>query len=175
MTSSRIRRPNFTAERTTCRAGRRARRRTGWLPEISPSWAMTPAAWRLVPSLANAAPFLVRWPGVTQSHLTGVTLCRPASAYFTVPRYGGQDGQLLARYDKNPPLRCGSPDGKPPRSKRFSRHRPYRPVVDCAGLCRLGLSICYDRAFRSSTPSGWSWEHELDDSSRLSAPFTQDH
>ena len=60
----------------------------------------------------------------------------------------GRDGQLLARYDKIHLFDVDLPDGVPYReSTTVTSGRELPPVVDVPGLCRVGLSICYDVRF----------------------------
>lgn len=60
----------------------------------------------------------------------------------------GRDGQLLARYDKIHLFDVDLPDGIPYReSTTVTPGRDLPPVVDVPGLCKVGLSICYDVRF----------------------------
>ncbi len=60
----------------------------------------------------------------------------------------GRDGQLLARYDKIHLFDVDLPDGNTYReSETFTAGESLPPVVDVPGLCRIGLSICYDVRF----------------------------
>ncbi len=60
----------------------------------------------------------------------------------------GRDGQLLARYDKIHLFDVDLPDGNTYReSETFISGKNLPPVVDVPGLCRVGLSICYDIRF----------------------------
>ena len=59
-----------------------------------------------------------------------------------------RDGQLLARYDKIHLFDVDLPDGNTYReSATVDAGRSLPPVVDVPGLCRVGLSICYDVRF----------------------------
>ncbi len=60
----------------------------------------------------------------------------------------GRDGQLLARYDKIHLFDVDLPDGNTYReSETVTPGEELPPVVDVPGLCRVGLSICYDVRF----------------------------
>ncbi len=60
----------------------------------------------------------------------------------------GRDGQLLARYDKIHLFDVDLPDGnKYQESATIVPGQTLPPVVDVPGLCRVGLSICYDVRF----------------------------
>ncbi len=60
----------------------------------------------------------------------------------------GQDGQLLARYDKIHLFDVDLPDGNTYReSSTIVSGELQPPVVDIPGLCKVGLSICYDVRF----------------------------
>ncbi len=60
----------------------------------------------------------------------------------------GRDGQLLARYDKLHLFDVDLPDGNTYReSATITPGQELPPVVDVPGLCRVGLSICYDVRF----------------------------
>ncbi len=60
----------------------------------------------------------------------------------------GRDGQLLARYDKIHLFDVDLPDGNTYReSETFTPGDSLPPVVDVPGLCRVGMSICYDVRF----------------------------
>ena len=60
----------------------------------------------------------------------------------------GRDGQLLARYDKIHLFDVDLPDGNTYReSSTFLSGEEVPPVVDVPGLCKIGLSICYDVRF----------------------------
>ena len=59
-----------------------------------------------------------------------------------------RDGQLLARYDKIHLFDVDLPDGNTYReSATVNPGRELPPVVDVPGLCKVGLSICYDVRF----------------------------
>ena len=60
----------------------------------------------------------------------------------------GKDGQTLARYDKIHLFDVDLPDGNTYReSATVKPGQELPPVVDVPGLCRVGLSICYDVRF----------------------------
>ena len=60
----------------------------------------------------------------------------------------GRDGQILASYDKIHLFDVDLPDGSSYReSACFSSGSTAPPVVDVPGLCKVGLSICYDVRF----------------------------
>ena len=60
----------------------------------------------------------------------------------------GRDGQLLARYDKIHLFDVDLPEGNTYReSATITSGQELPPVVDVPGLCRVGLSICYDVRF----------------------------
>jgi predicted amidohydrolase len=60
----------------------------------------------------------------------------------------GKDGQILARYDKIHLFDVDLPDGNTYReSATVQPGQSLPPVVDVPGLCRVGLSICYDVRF----------------------------
>jgi len=60
----------------------------------------------------------------------------------------GRDGQLLSRYDKIHLFDVDLPDGSTYReSASFSPGSTHPPVVSIPGLCRVGVSICYDVRF----------------------------
>ncbi len=60
----------------------------------------------------------------------------------------GRDGQLLARYDKIHLFDVDLPEGNTyQESATTTSGRELPPVVDVPGLCRVGLSICYDVRF----------------------------
>lgn len=60
----------------------------------------------------------------------------------------GRDGQLLARYDKIHLFDVDLPEGNTYReSATITPGNELPPVVDVPGLCRVGLSICYDVRF----------------------------
>ena len=59
-----------------------------------------------------------------------------------------RDGQLLAQYDKIHLFDVDLPDGNTYReSATIQSGQTLPPVVDIPGLCRVGLSICYDVRF----------------------------
>ena len=59
-----------------------------------------------------------------------------------------RDGQLLARYDKIHLFDVDLPDGNTYReSATIKSGQSPPPVVEIPGLCRVGLSICYDVRF----------------------------
>ncbi len=60
----------------------------------------------------------------------------------------GRDGQLLARYDKIHLFDVDLPEGNTYReSSTIVPGENVPPVVDVPGLCKVGLSICYDVRF----------------------------
>ena len=60
----------------------------------------------------------------------------------------GRDGQILARYDKIHLFDVDLPDGNTYReSATIVSGQQLPPVVDVPGLCKVGLSICYDVRF----------------------------
>ncbi len=60
----------------------------------------------------------------------------------------GRDGQLLARYDKIHLFDVDLPEGNTYReSATITPGSELPPVVQVPGLCRVGLSICYDVRF----------------------------
>ena len=60
----------------------------------------------------------------------------------------GPDGQLLARYDKIHLFDVDLPEGNTYReSSTIVPGTNVPPVVDVPGLCKVGLSICYDVRF----------------------------
>ena len=74
----------------------------------------------------------------------------PAGAGLTSNRAElvGQDGQILARYDKIHLFDVDLPDGNTYReSATVQPGDALPPVVEVSGLCRVGLSICYDVRF----------------------------
>ena len=59
-----------------------------------------------------------------------------------------RDGQLLARYDKIHLFDVDLPDGNTYReSSTVDAGQQLPPVVEIPGLCKVGLSICYDVRF----------------------------
>ncbi len=60
----------------------------------------------------------------------------------------GRDGQVLAQYDKIHLFDVDLPDGNLYKeSSTILSGKDYPPVVDVPGLCKVGLSICYDVRF----------------------------
>ncbi len=60
----------------------------------------------------------------------------------------GRDGQLLGRYDKIHLFDVDLPEGNTYReSATFLSGTEAPPVIDVPGLCKIGLSICYDVRF----------------------------
>lgn len=60
----------------------------------------------------------------------------------------GRDGQTLARYDKIHLFDVDLPEGNTYReSATIVSGQELPPVVDVPGLCKVGLSICYDVRF----------------------------
>ena len=74
--------------------------------------------------------------------------CGDGATTFNRAELVGKDGQLMARYDKIHLFDVDLPDGIPYReSSTVTRGRELPPVVDVPGLCKVGLSICYDVRF----------------------------
>ena len=60
----------------------------------------------------------------------------------------GRDGQLLGRYDKIHLFDVDLPDGNKYReSETIISGQNLPPVIDIPGLCKVGVSICYDVRF----------------------------
>ncbi len=60
----------------------------------------------------------------------------------------GRDGQLLGRYDKIHLFDVDLPDGnKYQESETIVSGKELPSVIDVPGLCKVGLSICYDVRF----------------------------
>ena len=60
----------------------------------------------------------------------------------------GRDGQVLAKYDKIHLFDVDLPDGNLYKeSSTILSGKEQPPVVDVPGLCKVGLSICYDVRF----------------------------
>ncbi len=60
----------------------------------------------------------------------------------------GKDGHILAKYDKIHLFDVDLPDGNLYKeSSTILSGAEYPPVVDVPGLCKIGLSICYDVRF----------------------------
>ena len=60
----------------------------------------------------------------------------------------GRDGQVLAEYDKIHLFDVDLPDGNLYKeSSTILSGKEYPPVIDIPGLCKVGLSICYDVRF----------------------------
>ena len=60
----------------------------------------------------------------------------------------GRDGQLLGRYDKIHLFDVDLPDGNKYReSETIDSGQKLPSVIDVPGLCKVGLSICYDVRF----------------------------
>ena len=60
----------------------------------------------------------------------------------------GRDGQVLAKYDKIHLFDVDLPDGNLYKeSSTILSGEDYPPVIDIPGLCKVGLSICYDVRF----------------------------
>ena len=60
----------------------------------------------------------------------------------------GKDGQILAKYDKIHLFDVDLPDGNLYKeSSTILSGKEHPPVVDVPGLCKIGLSICYDVRF----------------------------
>ena len=105
----------------------------------------------LAASLAErCSRFLVTMARRYQVTLLGGGFPVPAGEGHTVNRAElvGPEGQLLARYDKIHLFDVDIPDGITYReSATVEPGRELPPVVDVPGLCRIGLSICYDVRF----------------------------
>ncbi len=60
----------------------------------------------------------------------------------------GRDGELLGRYDKIHLFDVDLPDGNKYReSETIISGQNLPPVIDIPGLCKVGVSICYDVRF----------------------------
>ncbi len=105
----------------------------------------------LAPTLAErCSRFLVTMARRYQVTLLGGGFPVPAGEGITANRAElvGKDGQLLARYDKIHLFDVDLPDGNTYReSATVKPGEALPPVVDVPGLCRIGLSICYDVRF----------------------------
>ncbi|MFM7087423.1 MAG: carbon-nitrogen hydrolase family protein [Cyanobium sp.] len=105
----------------------------------------------LAPDLAErCSRFLVTMARRYQVTLLGGGFPVPAGENLTynLSELGGVEGQLLARYDKIHLFDVDIPDGVPYReSATVQPGTTPPPVVDVPGLCRIGLSICYDVRF----------------------------
>jgi predicted amidohydrolase len=105
----------------------------------------------LAPNLAERCTrFLVTMARRYQVTLLGGGFPVPATEGSTFNRSElvGPEGQLLARYDKIHLFDVDIPDGSTYReSETVCSGDELPPVVDVAGLCCVGLSICYDVRF----------------------------
>jgi nitrilase len=105
----------------------------------------------LAPELAvRAEQFLITMARRYQVSLLGGGYPVPAAAGLTTNRAQlvGKDGQILASYDKIHLFDVDLPDGITYReSATVQPGSALPPVVDVPGLCRVGLSICYDVRF----------------------------
>jgi nitrilase len=105
----------------------------------------------LAPSLAErCSRFLVTMARRYQVTLLGGGFPVPAGENLTYNRAElvGVEGQLLARYDKIHLFDVDIPDGVAYRESATVQPGLERPpVVEVPGLCRVGLSICYDVRF----------------------------
>ncbi len=105
----------------------------------------------LAPELAErCSRFLVTMARRYQVTLLGGGFPVPAGENLTFNRAElvGVEGQLLARYDKIHLFDVDLPDGVPYReSATVKPGSEPPPVVEVPGLCRVGLSICYDVRF----------------------------
>ncbi|MEY4351931.1 MAG: hypothetical protein RLZZ609_172 [Cyanobacteriota bacterium] len=105
----------------------------------------------LAPSLAErCSRFLITMARRYQVTLLGGGFPVPATERSTFNRAElvGPEGQLLARYDKIHLFDVDIPDGSTYRESATVRPgQELPPVVDVPGLCRVGLSICYDVRF----------------------------
>jgi nitrilase len=103
---------------------------------------------QLAPSLADQAQrFLITMARRYQVTLLGGGYPVPAGERLTSNRAElvGQDGQILASYDKIHLFDVDLPDGNTYReSATVMPGQALPPVVEVPGLCRVGLSICYD-------------------------------
>ena len=106
---------------------------------------------RLAPLLAErCSRFLVTMARRYQVTLLGGGFPVPAGDNLTINRAElvGTEGQLLARYDKLHLFDVDIPDGITYReSATVQPGGELPPVVDVPGLCRIGVSICYDVRF----------------------------
>ncbi len=102
-------------------------------------------------SLAEqASRFLVTMARRYQVTLLGGGFPVPAgeAATFNRAELVGPDGQLLGRYDKVHLFDVDLPDGNTyTESATVQAGEVAPPVVEVPGLCRVGLSICYDVRF----------------------------
>ncbi|NBQ18148.1 MAG: carbon-nitrogen hydrolase family protein [Synechococcaceae bacterium WB5_2A_257] len=105
----------------------------------------------LAPSLAErCSRFLVTMARRYQVTLLGGGFPVPAGESLTYNRAElvGIDGLLLARYDKIHLFDVDLPDGNTfTESATVCSGAELPPVVAVPGLCRIGLSICYDVRF----------------------------
>ena len=105
----------------------------------------------LAPILAERAQrFLVTMARRYQVTLLGGGYPVPAGDRLTSNRAElvGKDGQILATYDKIHLFDVDLPDGNTYReSATVKPGGELPPVVEVPGLCRVGLSICYDVRF----------------------------
>ena len=105
----------------------------------------------LAPTLAERAQrFLVTMARRYQVTLLGGGYPVPAGERLTSNRAElvGKDGQILATYDKIHLFDVDLPDGNTYReSATVKPGLQLPPVVEVPGLCRVGLSICYDVRF----------------------------
>jgi len=98
----------------------------------------------------QAQRFLVTMARRYQVALMGGGYPVPAGAGLTSNRAElvGKDGQILATYDKIHLFDVDLPDGNTyQESATVQPGASLPPVVDVPGLCRVGLSICYDVRF----------------------------
>lgn len=106
---------------------------------------------QLAPTLAEScSKFLVTMARRYQVALLGGGFPVPAGEGLTANRAElvSKDGQLLARYDKIHLFDVDLPDGVTYReSATVKPGDSLPPVVEIPGLCRVGLSICYDVRF----------------------------
>jgi nitrilase len=105
----------------------------------------------MAPSLAErCSRFLVTMARRYQVTLLGGGFPVPAGDGHTYNRAElvSTEGQVLARYDKIHLFDVDIPDGVAYReSSTVQPGQQPPPVVDVPGLCRIGLSICYDVRF----------------------------
>ena len=143
---------NFTAaEEQIDLAARRGAELVG-LPENFAFLGDDARRLELAPSLAEQCTrFLVTMARRYQVVLLGGGFPVPAgdgSTTLNRAELVDRDGQLLARYDKIHLFDVDLPDGNTYReSATVTPGTEVPPVVDVPGLCRIGVSICYDVRF----------------------------
>ena len=143
---------NFTAaEEQIDLAARRGAELVG-LPENSAFMGDDARRLELAPSLAEqCSRFLVTMARRYQVVLLGGGFPVPVgdgSRTLNRAELVDRDGQILARYDKIHLFDVDLPDGNTyQESATVTPGTTLPPVVDVPGLCRLGVSICYDVRF----------------------------